>query len=363
MINQNRLYINYGKDYAEMTYNLMREAGVGKTLEPDMKIILKPNLVVAKEARFGATTHPEVIDGIIKYLIENGITNITIAEGSWIGVPKTESAFRECGYFDLLNKYRKYNISLLDTKKDKVIFAEAEGEKLGVCKTIYEADYLINIPVLKGHCQTKMTCCLKNMKGYIPDSEKRRYHSVGLTKPIALLNSIIKPNLHIVDSICGDLDFEEGGNPVQADRIMLGFDPVLLDSYGASLLGYTEDDVGYLKLANELGLGEIINKNTIITELNANSKPAHQNSNGTASRLAKNIDEKSACSACYANLIFALDKTDTNNLNQKVKIGQGWRGVKDNGIGVGNCTRGCAKNIKGCPPAAVDIIEFLKNLD
>ena len=32
-------------------------------------------------------------------------------------------------------------------------------------------DFLINVPVMKGHCQTKITCALKNMKGLIPNSE------------------------------------------------------------------------------------------------------------------------------------------------------------------------------------------------
>ena len=41
-------------------------------------------------------------------------------------------------------------------------------------------DRLINIPVLKGHCQTAMTCSLKNLKGCIPNKEKQRYHREGL---------------------------------------------------------------------------------------------------------------------------------------------------------------------------------------
>jgi uncharacterized protein (DUF362 family) len=99
-------------------------------------------------------------------------------------------------------------------------------------------DYLINVPVLKGHCQTGMTCCIKNLKGCISDSEKRRFHTMGLMKPIAALGTVLKPALQVVDSVCGDLSFEEGGNPVVANRVMLGFDPVLVDSYGAKLLGF-----------------------------------------------------------------------------------------------------------------------------
>jgi uncharacterized protein (DUF362 family) len=199
-----------------------------------MNVVVKPNLVVAKPAAEGAVTHPEIVEGIVVFLKENGISSITVAEGSWLGETTTR-AFDRCGYSALA---KKYGIKLFDTKNDKVIKKTIGDLTLGVCETILNADFLINVPVLKGHCQTTMTCCLKNMKGCIPDSEKRRYHNIGLHKPIAVLNTILKPQLHVIDSICGDPTFEEGGNPVRTDRILIGTDPVLLDSYGATFLGY-----------------------------------------------------------------------------------------------------------------------------
>ena len=48
------------------------------------------------------------------------------------------------------------------------------GMELSVCRCVQDFDYLINVPVLKGHCQTRVTCALKNMKGLIPNKEKRR---------------------------------------------------------------------------------------------------------------------------------------------------------------------------------------------
>ena len=39
--------------------------------------------------------------------------------------------------------------------------------ELNVCERVKEIDFLINVPVLKGHCQTKITCALKNMKKYL----------------------------------------------------------------------------------------------------------------------------------------------------------------------------------------------------
>jgi len=353
----NKIYIDYGKDPQKMAVELMDKAGIAQALDKGMRVVIKPNLVVSRPADGGATTHPEIVEGIIIYLKDNGIENITIAEGAWVGESSTSRGFKNCGYYDL---GKRYGVGVTDTKNDNVINKSFKDMNVRLCETPANADCLINVPVLKGHCQTSMTCCLKNLKGCIPDSEKRRYHSLGLDKPIAALGTVLKPHLHIIDSICGDLTFEEGGNPVESDRIMLGFDPVLLDSYGAQLMGYHPDEIGHLRLARQYGAGRYADSSTEIIELNADKKPKTSPARSSiVKKLSSYIDEDSACSACYANLIFALNNS-RGRPSGKIKIGQGWRGKQCEGAGVGNCTSGCAKNVKGCPPTAVDIMDFLE---
>ena len=139
-----------------------------------------------------------------------------------------------------------------DMQKDKGISVDCGGMELNVCERVKEIDFLINVPVLKGHCQTKITCALKNMKGLIPNKEKRRFHSLGLHKPIAHLNMGIQQDFIVVDNICGDLDFEDGGNPVVMNRVMAACDPVLVDAYVCQMMHYEVAEVPYVKLAGEL---------------------------------------------------------------------------------------------------------------
>ena len=140
-------------------------------------------------------------------------------------------------------------------QKEKGIQRDCKGMKLNICKYVSDIDFLINVPVLKGHCQTKITCALKNMKGLIPNTEKRRFHAMGLHKPIAHLNAGIRQDFIVVDNICGDLDFEDGGNPVVTNRIWAGMDPVLIDSYVCQVMHYEPEDVPYIRLAEKLGVG------------------------------------------------------------------------------------------------------------
>ena len=230
----------YGHDIKNMTIKLLEDYRIEEKIpSKDAKIGLKPNLVVAVRPETGATTHTEIIEGIIEYLQKHGFSNISIIEGAWVG-DSTKRGFRVNGYERFTERY---GVPLYDTKEDQYVKKTAEGITMEISKRILDLDYMINLPVLKGHCQTSMTCALKNMKGCLSDRSKRLFHSLGLMRPIAALNEIVRPDLTLADSISGDLDFEEGGNPVDTGRLLLAEDPVLLDAYGAHLLGFSLDDV------------------------------------------------------------------------------------------------------------------------
>lgn len=237
------------------------------------------------------------------------------------------------------------------------------GLELEICESALALDFLINLPVMKGHCQTVLTCALKNNKGVIPNGEKRRFHTMGLHKPIAHLNTRLRNDFILVDAICGDLDFEEGGNPVQADRIFAACDPVLCDAYAARQMGFETDEVPYIGMAEALEVGSADVDGAVVRQLNTGEaggkapKPA-----GAARRYAKRIREDSACSACYAALVRAMYRMDDRQLDRlpgPVCIGQGWQG-KSGALGVGRCTAGFAQSLQGCPPAAGDILAFLE---
>jgi uncharacterized protein (DUF362 family) len=359
----NRLYIAKNKEPLQMTLDLLNRINPLKDRDKDIKIGIKPNLVCASPASEGATTHPEIVEGIIIYLLENGFKNIKVVESSWVG-DSTKRAFKVCGYEDIS---KKYNIPLIDLKGDDFITKSYKGVEISICKTVYDLDYLINVPLIKGHCQTKITCALKNLKGLIPDKEKRRFHTLGLHKPIAYLNALIKQDLIIADGICPDPYFEEGGRPHRLNRIVAGFDPVLVDCYAAKVLGYKPDDIKYIGLARDEGVGNYINDDTefvyIYDEVHDMSdEPQIVQKDKKYLRL---IDEADACSACYSNLVSAMEKLNemgiTDKLADQICIGQAYRGYKGF-LGVGNCTSCFEKYLPGCPPKVDDIIKFITEL-
>ena len=351
----------YGTEYKQMTKTLLQEADLEeRILNKECKIGIKPNLVAPSEASYGATTHSEIVAGIIEYLQERDFSNLVMLESSWVG-DKTAEAAEVCGYYELSERY---HVPFIDLQKDTYQTYFCQGMELKICDEVKSLDFLINVPVMKGHCQTKITCALKNLKGLIPNCEKRHFHAMGLHEPIAHLAAEIVPDFTVVDSICGDWDFEDGGNPVELNRILAAADPVLCDAYVCHFMGYEVEEVPYIKMAEALGAGDACWENVQLRELNTPKQGEYIPKERKVVEVCDAVEEVESCSACYGYLLPALwrlkEEGLLQNLTEKICIGQGYHG-KAGKLGVGNCTRGFQNYVKGCPHTEEEIYEFLKN--
>ena len=174
---------------------------------------------------------------------------------------------------------------------------------------------------------------------------------------------------------------------------------VLCDTFVCQMLYYRREDVPYLVMAEELGVGsaDLEHANLIQIRFEKGTKEEEQGSEETASgkdinRKAKEVkdihktvwkgwedvdiprerkivelqdavEEVESCSACYGYLIPALDMLKQEGLFEKldckIAVGQGYRG-KSGKLGVGNCTCRFEHFVKGCPPTEIEIYEYLK---
>jgi hypothetical protein len=170
---------------------------------------------------------------------------------------------------------------------------------------------------------------------------------------------MIRPALTIADGIWTDPGFEEGGNPVRGNVMVAGDDSVLIDAYAAKRLGLTPRDIGYIRLAEQLGVGSAALDAAEIVELYG-ARTEAERTGGVPETLKARIDERGACSACYANLVSALMTLDDMAGNGTICVGQGFRGQHGK-LGCGNCTSRFEHSIKGCPPTTADIVQYFKS--
>jgi uncharacterized protein (DUF362 family) len=152
-------------------------------------------------------------------------------------------------------------------------------KKANILKELKEVDVFISIPVAKHHAGVIYSGNLKGMMGASSDGTNRNMHSPEgdytydkheyLAQCIADLNLIRKPDLCIVDATeCAINNGPAGpGGTVKPNKIIAGKDPVALDVYAASLIGFYPDDILTVKFAGKHGLGEIDPEKVSLLEL------------------------------------------------------------------------------------------------
>ena len=111
-----------------------------------------------------------------------------------------------------------------------------------------------------------VTISLKNMMGTMPKSEMQRFHRVNLSQCIADLNTLIKPDLSVVDATyVMTRTGPTGGDMVEISTIMASGDPVAVSRLAAQKLEELEErvelplfkasNVKHIKAAADLGVG------------------------------------------------------------------------------------------------------------
>ena len=69
---KNQIFIKTGTKYKKMTRELLEESNLAELIGDKNKMVgIKPNLVSPSDPANGGTTHPEIVAGILEYLMLN----------------------------------------------------------------------------------------------------------------------------------------------------------------------------------------------------------------------------------------------------------------------------------------------------
>jgi hypothetical protein len=203
----------------------------------------------------------------------------------------------------------------------------------------------------------------------MPQRLKTAFHSRGLDRAIAQLNTIVKPDFTLVDGTCGDLRSETGYNPVEIGMALVGTEPAAVDAVVAGFLGFKPHDIKHI--AYSLEYRGIDPKSIEKTFLNTPEREKTLKVDTEyESRYPCRIRAGGTCCTCNSNLLFALErlhKLGRLNSNQYFVIGQkpvADYSVTDSGrlIVLGKCAAAEIEGdvtIPGCPVQGSDIVEAL----
>lgn len=337
--------------------------GIKAFVQKHDRVLLKPNL-----NDFECFNSTELTAVLIELLFDNNIKNLFIGESTFGNAQMTNNHFKKTGYIELAEKY---GIKLINFNSSKPVPIKAGRplvlKEISVAEHALQATKIINLPVMKVHYATGITLCLKNLKGLLACTEKRRFHEVALDKAIVDLNNSIKPDLNIVDCItCMETMGTKGGDLLTLNLLLAGADSGEVDYIGSRIMGYDLNEVMHLKYymrANKINVNKIdVLGEKIEHVLHAFKKV---NMKKTVPPFVT-IHNKNACSSCVNALLLSfafLEKKLPEQLD--IYMGSVYKQNKNSHIkvGFGNC---CIQEsvfplkVKGCPPYPFELKDILQ---
>lgn len=241
-------------------YELVRRAVSGTDgfkFQEGATVVLKPNMAFPGSWETGAITDTRLVQAVVRLVKEQGAGRIIVADSSVVGTD-TEEVYTVSG---ARAAAEGLGAKVIDLRGGD--FVPVRLPIGGLIKTIrvgrpiFEADYVISLPVLKEHASAVVTLSLKNMKGAMHDNDKRIFHALGLHQGIAELNVVFRPDYVILDGLIGMVGpgCPGFGTPKAFGMVMAANDALALDTVAATFLGVDPYRVEHLVLADKYGIG------------------------------------------------------------------------------------------------------------
>lgn len=232
--------------------------GMGMFVSPGTRVLLKPNLIVARHQDQAATTHPVVLKIVAQLVLEAGATPI-IGDSPAFG-----SARGVAARAGILQMAEELGIEVVEFRHPRRIrLSGGSLRSILVDRLAFDTGAIINLPKLKVHNQMLLSMAVKNLFGFVPGRRKALCHLLfsgnrkGFARLILEIMERIQPQLTIVDGIVGmERDGPANGDPRSFGLVAAGTDCVAIDMVLAEALGIAPRDVPILDVAQELGIGE-----------------------------------------------------------------------------------------------------------
>ena len=229
-------------------YSIMRDAfyelGFTKELIEGKKVLLKPNLVLAKKPEFGATSHPLFVEACAKLISEMNPASLVLADspGGPFNAAALANVYRVCEMnsirCDMMKINDDFTWSSVRTNGNRL-------KNMHVINAVMEADVIVDLCKLKTHSLTGLSGATKNLFGIIPGVEKFEMHSSfpeieSFSEMLVDLSTYVLENKTFI-AICDAIISMEGngpthGTPKKTELVLVSRSPYALDVVGEHVM-------------------------------------------------------------------------------------------------------------------------------
>lgn len=249
------LVIVHGKNVDTMTRAAVEKlGGMSRFISPGDTVLVKPNAGWDRQPEQAANTNPELVGAVVQLCREAGASQV------WVTDVSINDPYRSFARSGIESAVRRAGGTIRFTTEDDFVLTDLKGQVLQVwpvSRFYHQADKVINLPVVKHHSLSRCTIAMKNWYGVLGGRRNRLHQEINIS--IADLASAIRPTLTITDATRVLVrNGPTGGNISDVsieDTIIAGLDEVALDAYSIQFLGLTVQDVPFLGLGQQRGLG------------------------------------------------------------------------------------------------------------
>lgn len=256
--------VTTGSDYYKNTVEALGLlGGIKKFVPKDAKVAILPNV---QRWNPGTFTKPEIVRALVRMCREAGakeVNCLSLLEMNNWEATKLDVVLKEEGASLKLFAGEEAHFSPVKVPSGKSL------KEAMILKEFYNNDVFINMPITKDHAGNKFTGTLKNHMGLNYRVNNRTFHKEGwrtvpsdiqfLDQCIADLNTVIKPDLNIVDAT--EFIITNGpmgpGKVLKPQKIVAGVDRVAIDAYCCTLWGLKPGDIFTITAAYAHGLGQM----------------------------------------------------------------------------------------------------------
>jgi len=219
-------------------------------------VMVKPNIGWDRTPKLAACTNPEIVKTIVELSLEAGAKQVKVidnpcnpARRTYVRSGISEAAKKAGAKVSFPNPHRLKKVAL-------------KGEWLKeweVYTDFIEADKIINVPIAKTHSLSRLSMGMKNWLGALGGNRNQLHQK--LDQVMIDLSAFFKPCLTVLDGYRILIrNGPQGGrlSDVKLHKtVVAGVDYVAVDTAGATFFEMSPQELPYLQIAHQKGLGEI----------------------------------------------------------------------------------------------------------
>jgi uncharacterized protein (DUF362 family)/NAD-dependent dihydropyrimidine dehydrogenase PreA subunit len=227
------------------------------------RVLVKLNLLSAKEPEAAVTTHPAIVKATVELVQELGATPVL---GDSPGGGSTAASYKalleKTGIQDVVDNTGCELVRFDEAKREVAATNAKTFKKLTLAKAVTEADVIIGLPKLKTHNLTYYTGAVKLLYGCVPGLFKTEYHlhtanDINLFADLLLdIYETCPPALTLMDAIIGmEGAGPSNGKPRKIGLVLSSKSCTALDYVAVTIAGFDPLSVPTVRLAQERGIG------------------------------------------------------------------------------------------------------------